>query len=82
MDISKKITEYIVNELAFVHNRTSIEPDADLLSQGIIDSMSVIRLVGFMEEKFGIQVSDVDIVPDYFRDINSLTKLVESKLQK
>ena len=82
MDVAKEIEDYIAAELVFGDSKDSLSRDDDLLAQGIIDSMGVVKLVGFLEERFSIQVSDMDIVPEYFRDINSLASLVEGKLQK
>jgi len=54
--------------------------DADsFLENGVIDSMNVIELVLFLEQQFGIQVPDHEIVPDNFDSIEQLANFVQQK---
>lgn len=76
MNVKEELEKFILNELAVDQDRQSIEPDEDLIMQGIIDSMGVMKLSTFMEEKFGIKISDMDMVPENFQNIESLTKFV------
>ena len=76
MNVREELEKFILNELAVDQDRQSIELDEDLIMQGIIDSMGVIKLSTFMEEKFGIKISDMDMVPENFQNIESLTKFV------
>jgi acyl carrier protein len=77
MNVSEELGKFILSELAVDHDKQSIEPDEDLITQGIVDSMGIIKLVTFMEEKFGITISDADMVPENFHNIESLTRFVE-----
>jgi acyl carrier protein len=53
--------------------------DDDLLATGVIDSMGVMELISFVEEKFDVLVDDEEIVPDNFRSIAAVTRLVAAK---
>ena len=75
------LEKYIVTEIAVERDKKSLEPDEDLLGSGIIDSMAVMKLVLFLEETFGIEVEDQDIVPENFQDLNSLVEYVEQRMQ-
>lgn len=79
MNIVEQLQSYILNELAFDHNKKTIEPDEDLLGQGIVDSAGIVQLAEFLEEKFAINIGDEDIVPENFQSISALEKLVLSK---
>jgi acyl carrier protein len=52
-----------------------------LLENGIIDSTGVLEIVTFLEEKFGIQVEDEEIIPEYFDSINNLDNYLNKKLK-
>lgn len=82
MSIVNELQNYILDELAFDQSRKTIEPDEDLLGQGIIDSSGIVQLAEFLEEKYGIQISDEDIVPENFQSISALQKLILAKQQK
>jgi acyl carrier protein len=74
-----KIREYLLDHVAVDHNRTSLGPDEDLLDQGIIDSLGMLRLIGFLEQTFGIEVLDEDVIPENFRTLVAVAGLVARK---
>ena len=52
---------------------------APLLESGLIDSLGILDLVGFLEEKFAIQVTDDELVPENFQNIDQLAAFVSQK---
>lgn len=82
MSIKSDLKEYMLTEILSYHDKKFIEPDEDLLKQGVIDSMGVLQLVKFMEKQFGIKVNNEDIIPDNFRNLNCLTEFVTRKGQQ
>ncbi len=79
MNVTEELEKFILTELAFDRDIKSIASDEDLLMQGVIDSLGIMRLASFMEEKFGIKVTDEDLVPENFQNINSIKKYIASK---
>jgi acyl carrier protein len=79
MDNIKVLTEFVENELA-KGRKSNISPDDDLLSEGIIDSLGILQLVGFIEEKFDFQIDDEDVVLENFITISALNKFLQSKM--
>lgn len=53
--------------------------DDHLLANGILDSLGVLDLVGYLEREFGIVVADEDLVPEHFETLGRLTAFVEGK---
>ncbi|MBI5566864.1 MAG: acyl carrier protein [Chloroflexi bacterium] len=53
--------------------------DASFLEEGIIDSMNVMELILFVEEKFGVEVADDEIVPDNFDSVARIAAFVGRK---
>jgi 2-hydroxymuconate-semialdehyde hydrolase len=70
--ISLSITNFIRSELIY-ENDQDFDDHTNLIERGIVDSMSVVRLIGFIEEEYGIRVPDEDIVPERF---SSLCRIV------
>jgi acyl carrier protein len=77
LDVVKEIHDYILAE--FAAERSEVAPDENLLAQGIIDSMGIMKLVTFLEERFGIEAVDDDLVPENFGSIELLRAFVERK---
>ncbi len=49
------------------------------MEQGILDSVGVLELVGYLEQTFGVQVDDTDLVPANLDSVDALVAFVERK---
>ena len=81
MNIIEELKKYVLTEVAVDLGKKPLDPDEDLLEQGIIDSLGIMKLVLFLEESYGIQVNDEDIIPENFQCLSSMAKYVEQQLQ-
>jgi acyl carrier protein len=50
-----------------------------LLETGILDSLSLLRLVVFIQERFGVTVDDVDLVPEHFDSVDAVCAYLRSR---
>ncbi len=72
------IRTHIAQNILF--SKTYAHPDdASFLEEGIIDSMNVMELIMFVEEKFGVAVADDEIVPDNFDSVARIAAFVRRK---
>lgn len=53
-----------------------ISPEEDLLSTGIVDSHGVLQLVRFIEQRYGVAVSDEQLTPENFQTLERIDALV------
>lgn len=56
-----------------------LDENVDLIEQGVIDSLSLLRLVAFLEENCDIQVQDEEIVPDNFRTFAAIRSFIAKR---
>ncbi len=78
-DIGKQIRSYI--EENFIVSAAATLNDGDsLLDKGVVDSTGFIELITYLEEQFGIQVRDNEMVPENLDSIGNLTAYVQRKL--
>ena len=45
---------------------------------GLIDSLSMLEIVAFLEDQFGIDFSHIGIDPEYLGSISRILKLIDS----
>ncbi len=57
-----------------------VDLDSDFLL-GELDSLGVTTILMLLSEKFGITLESSDVTPRNLKNLDSLVKLVESKLQ-
>jgi acyl carrier protein len=79
MRLLQDLERFVLTEIAADFGKKSLDPDEDLLEQGIIDSMGVMALITFMEETFNIEIIEEDIVPENFQSLNAMANFIEQK---
>jgi len=79
MTIESQIKDYIARNLLFSDNGFSYPEDASFLEEGIVDSVGVMELVAFVEEKFGLKIDDMDVTPDNFDSVSKLASFIRKK---
>lgn len=77
-EISAKVRAFVVSNF-YVAVATALSDEASLLDQGVIDSTGVLEVVGFLEQEFGVQVADDEMVPDNLDSISRISAYVERK---
>ena len=70
---------FIDEKLIPKSKEADLDKDVSLLETGIIDSLNLMRLVSFIEERFQIGVSDMDLTPENFETLNDIVKLIGEK---
>lgn len=73
------IIEFISRELISKAELLPLENDTPLLELGILDSLSLLRFLVFLEEQFRIAVDDFDIVPENFKTIDAICAYIHSR---
>jgi acyl carrier protein len=76
MDRKSHLTDFIKNEI-MRNSNAKLDPDADLLGSGILDSLGILQLVAFIEKTFNISVPDEDVVYDNFMSVNTLVNYLQ-----
>jgi len=77
-----QIREFVRENLAAVKGITSFTDQESLTQSGVIDSLGIFRLVSFLEETFGIRLSDEEITADNLSSIDVIDQFVTAKLRK
>lgn len=79
LDITtEQIRKFLAENFLQVRIR-SINNDDNILENGILDSMGILELVSFIEQKFQIIVSDEELVPENFQSIRCIVDFVQIK---
>lgn len=71
------IKEYIVTELLGESDTFDLGDQDELLQSGLIDSMGVAGLVAFIEDRFGVAVSNDEFVAENFVSVHAIEQLVK-----
>jgi acyl carrier protein len=73
------IKDYISRELAPDPALLPLSNDTPLLDSGILDSLSLLRLVVFLEERFETTMGDADLLPENFASVNAICAYLRAR---
>ena len=73
------IKDFISRELAPDPALLPLSDDTSLLDSGILDSLSLLRLVVFLEERFEITMGDADLLPENFASVNAICAYLRAR---
>jgi acyl carrier protein len=78
--IAKAVTEFIEGNMEMNAWPETMTPATDLRELGFFDSLSVLKLLVFLEKRFAIRFESDDLAESDFVSVASIERLVESKL--
>jgi acyl carrier protein len=73
------INDYISRELVRDPSLLPLADETSLLDNGILDSLNLLRIVVFLEERFAIAVGDADLLPENFSSVNAICAYVRAR---
>jgi acyl carrier protein len=82
METEAIVTTFIGDELLRGGGQASLEPNGSLISSGILDSLALLKLLLFIEERFSLKIKDGEVTPTNFETVNRITALIEAKRSK
>ena len=78
-DIVAQTRAYITENFLYTRPDLRLGDDDRLLERGIIDSMGVMELVGFLQDQFGVKVDEREITEEHFGSIAAIAAYVARK---
>ena len=77
-----KLIEYIKTDLARGKGVSTLTETDDLVEAEIMDSLGIMKLILFLENNYGVKISDDDLTLENFSSIQSIFSLVEGKMNE
>jgi len=65
-----------LNERILQDSTVALEPDTPLLEWGILNSVSTVQLIGFIRERFQVDVPPEEVAGRNFQDLRSISQLL------
>jgi len=78
----KEILKQFITQELLAHERLTLHDEDNLLLDGMIDSLGMLRLVAFVEQTFKIQIPYEDITIENFNTVNRLATYLQAHHQR
>jgi acyl carrier protein len=79
-EIKQTVKAYILKEFLPSENPDNLTESTPLVTGGVLDSIATLKLVSFLEERYGIQVEAHEADVDNLNTIADIARFVQSKL--
>ena len=78
-DIQAAVKVYILDTFLPGEDPDSLDAETPLISGGILDSISTVKLVTFLEEKYGVEFQAHEISSDNLETLTLIANTVHTK---
>jgi acyl carrier protein len=76
MEVEQQVRQFIIDSLRWHGSAASLASDYPLIENDVLDSMGIFEMITYLEDQFGIEVQDDDLVPENFQTIAAIARLV------
>lgn len=78
MDVTATLLKFIQTEL--LNDLTTLNADDNLLADGMVSSIGMLRLVTFIEESYSIKIPFEDLIIENFRTTGIISSYLQNLL--
>ncbi|MFJ2187105.1 acyl carrier protein [Kitasatospora sp. NPDC087861] len=75
------VTQFIIEEFLPDVGAGELDSDYDLVDGGVIDSLGLLKTIAWLEDRFDLRVEEIDLDPDSFRSVGSISRFIERAQQ-
>lgn len=79
MSTEQKVRDYILDNYLFTDDQSALNNSDSFLDKGIIDSTGIMEVIFFLEEEFGVEVEDEEMVPENLDSVDNIVKYIGVK---
>ena len=76
-DVKEVIRQFILTTYLPGESRDNLQDHTPLPTSGILDSLALLGLAGFVEERFGVELDVYDTSVEHFNRIQDIARCVE-----
>ncbi|MEW2570381.1 acyl carrier protein [Streptomyces sp. NPDC047070] len=78
MSLRHEITQHIVATYLPDTSAADLEPSLDLFDTGVVNSLQLLELIGWLRERYRLPVEDLDLSLRSFRSVAAIQDLIET----
>lgn len=78
-NIKRDVRDFIISEFLPGEDPGALTDDLPLITSGLLDSLSTVKLVLFIEKSYGIEIAPHETGVDYLNSLDDVARLIEAK---
>ncbi|MFD8819800.1 acyl carrier protein [Streptomyces sp. NPDC059627] len=76
MSYTQAIKEFVVEEFLPDMSPAELDTDYDLLVNGVIDSLGLLKVIAWIEDRYGIDTDTVELRPESFHTVAAIDAFI------
>jgi len=81
MDIKKTVRDFMLKELKDTGFDETVSDSESLINLNILDSLSILKLISFLDEEYNIYLSEDELKPEKFDTVDHIADFISIKLE-
>ena len=78
-EVKREIKSYILKEFLQGADPSDLTDASPLITGGVLDSISTVRLVSFIEERFSVRLHAHEMSADYLDNLDLIAATIQAK---
>lgn len=78
-EITMRVRSFVQENFLYMHSNFQLADDDSLLEKGVIDSMSIVEMISFIEHEFGVNAMEEDISEANFGSLAGIAHFVSER---
>jgi acyl carrier protein len=78
-EVKARLREFVSGNFLLGKSSSELSDTDSFLESGIVDSTGILEFVGYLQETWGIEVADEELLPENFDSISNLAAFVVRK---
>jgi acyl carrier protein len=78
-EIITRVRGFVQENFLYMHSNFHLADDDRLLDKGVIDSMSIVEMISFVEHEFGVHAIEEEISDANFGSLSGIARFVTEK---
>ena len=79
-EIQQTVKDYVLREFLAGERPDALEDTTPLISGGILDSISTLKLVSFLEERYSVEFQAHEVSADHLDSLTDIATIVATKV--
>ena len=77
-ELTRKLIAYIMSDVLLDSSQFELAANDDLLEDGLVDSLGIMKLLAYIESEFGFAVPAQDVTVETFMSVDAIVVYLES----
>jgi len=78
-EIITRVRGFVQENFLYMHHNFQLADEDRLLDKGVIDSMSIVEMISFIESEFGVNAKEEEISDANFGSLAGIARFVSEK---